>query len=58
MNYESNSSHNSIKKNKIAECWWLTLIILATQEDCGNSSQDPILKKHVIKKGLVEWLKV
>jgi hypothetical protein len=34
------------------------------QEDCGskpawaNSWQDPILKKMLHKKGLVEWLKV
>jgi hypothetical protein len=34
------------------------------QEDHGskpaqaNSSQDPILKKPITKKGLVEWLKV
>jgi hypothetical protein len=34
------------------------------QEDCGskpawaNSWQDPILKKTLHKKGLVEWLKV
>jgi hypothetical protein len=34
------------------------------QEDCGskpaweNSSQDPIWKKPITKKGLVEWLKV
>jgi hypothetical protein len=34
------------------------------QEDCGskpaqaNSLRDPILKKPITKKGLVEWLKV
>jgi hypothetical protein len=34
------------------------------QEDCSskpaqaNSSKDPILKKPITKKGLVEWLKV
>jgi hypothetical protein len=42
-------------------CWWLTPVILATQEDHGskptrgNSLRDPILKKYKI--GLAEWLK-
>jgi hypothetical protein len=47
---------------------WLMPIILATQEAeirritvlsqaWANSSQDPISKKPIIKKGVVEWLK-
>jgi hypothetical protein len=50
-------------------CWWLTSLILATQEAeirritigtqlLANSSWDPILKKTHHKEGLVEWLKV
>jgi hypothetical protein len=50
-------------------CWWLTPIILATQEAeirriaiQSQSRQvilgDPILKKSITKKGLAEWLKV
>jgi hypothetical protein len=49
--------------------WWFTAVILATQEaeirkitfrsqPWANSSQDPILKKPITKKELVEWLKV
>jgi hypothetical protein len=52
-----------------ARCQWLTPVILATQETKIRrievrsqleqySSQDPILKKSITKKGLVEWLKV
>jgi hypothetical protein len=50
------------RKQKVARCWWLTPIILATQEaeirritvqsqPLANSSQDPISKKPIIKKG-------
>jgi hypothetical protein len=49
--------------------WWLMLVILATQEaeirrvvfwsQTGQTvQQDPILKKPITKKGLVEWLNV
>jgi hypothetical protein len=45
---------------------WLMLVILATQEakiwritvQSQPSSGDPILKKTLHRKGLVEWLKV
>jgi hypothetical protein len=45
---------------------WLTPAILATQEAeirriepaQANSSQDPISKKPITKKGQVEWFKV
>jgi hypothetical protein len=53
----------------VALCWWLTPLILVTQEQRSgeswlkasqaNSSQDPIYKKPITKKkGLEEWLKV
>jgi hypothetical protein len=58
----------TIYLKKQARCWWLTPVILATQEaEIGtvvsnpawaNSSQDPISKKNLHKKGLVKWLKV
>jgi hypothetical protein len=59
----------TIIKNTAAGCWWLTPVILATQEaeirrivvrsqPWANSSQDPISKNPNTKKGLVEWLKV
>jgi hypothetical protein len=49
------------KQNEHSGHWWLTPVILATQEaeirrissskpDSANSSQDPILKKHFYKK--------
>jgi hypothetical protein len=44
----------------LAGCWWLTLVILVTQEAeirrISEASQT-ILKKPQHKKGLVEWLK-
>jgi hypothetical protein len=54
---------------KQVRCQWLTLVILATQEAeirrilvrrfaWTNSLQDPISKKPIAKRGLVEWLKV
>jgi hypothetical protein len=52
-----------------ARNWWLTPVILATQEaeisriavrgqPRANSSQDPTWKKPITKIRLVEWLKV
>jgi hypothetical protein len=52
-----------------AECWWLTSVILATQEaeirritvqsQPGQIvPQDPVSKKTHHNKGLVEWLKM
>jgi hypothetical protein len=58
-----------IKNRKQAGCWWLTPVILTTQEaeirkiavqsqPWSNSSQDSISIKLFPKKGLVQWLKV
>jgi hypothetical protein len=40
--------------------WWLTPVILATQKAASRRTtvQDPISKKPITKKGLMEWLKV
>jgi hypothetical protein len=50
----SESYQGPIKKKK-ARCWWLTPIILATQEDC---SSQPAQANSSTKKDLVEWLNV
>jgi hypothetical protein len=47
-------------KKILVRHWWLTLVILATQEaeikeDCGL--QDPISKIGNTKIGLAEWFK-
>jgi hypothetical protein len=53
------------KKDTGAWCWWLKPVILATPEaeisriviqSQPCSSGDPIVKKPITKKGLVEWL--
>jgi hypothetical protein len=43
----------------MAEHWWLTLVILATQEAEIRriTFQNCVLQKHIPKKGLVEQLK-
>jgi hypothetical protein len=62
------TSTEALKTLLGAQCQWLKPIILAIQEaeirkimvqsqPQANSSQDPILKKSIIKKGLVEGLK-
>jgi hypothetical protein len=58
----------TVKTSTEAGRWWLTPVILATQErdqeDCGskpagaNSFVRPYLEKPFTKIGLVEWLKV
>jgi hypothetical protein len=58
----------SAEKSDPAGCQWLMPVILATQEAeirritssmpaQANSFRDPILKKPITNKGLVEWLK-
>jgi hypothetical protein len=52
----------------MAWCWWLTPVILATQEaeirritvrsQPGQIVQETLSQKHPSPKGLVEWLKV
>jgi hypothetical protein len=49
------SSLGIVKDGKLAGCWWLMLVILATQENLGSkpaqatSLQDLILKNPVTK---------
>jgi hypothetical protein len=55
-------------KNHYAGSWWLTPVILATQEAeirrtvvqsrCGQIVRETLSKKNLNKKGLLEWLKV
>jgi hypothetical protein len=51
--------------NCLAGCWWLTPVILATQEAeirrivvLGKQFWRPYLEKTHHKKGLVKWVKV
>jgi hypothetical protein len=56
------------KRQKAAGCWWLTPVILATQEAAIRRivvrSQprqivcETLSQKYLIQKGLVDWLKV
>jgi hypothetical protein len=50
QHFQQKLSH--VKKSEGAEHQLLTLVILATQEDQGW--RNPISKKSIIKKGLVE----
>jgi hypothetical protein len=63
-------SKTKIKKKKEEEArhWWLTPVILATQEaeirritvqsHPGQIVRETLSQKHLTQKGLVEWLKV
>jgi hypothetical protein len=53
---------------RFARCWWLTPVIVTTQEAeirriavlnyPGQIVSETLSQKHLSQKGLVEWLKV
>jgi hypothetical protein len=53
------SQNKTKNKTETAGCWWLTPVILATQEaEIGLWFKARPGKKSLHKKGLMEWLKV